>query len=105
LAAYYVHWTVGKLGDHGAIFDLIVGRWGNRATAADRHLVSLDFRVRGNGPAFMVIDAGGRPVNDPAIVGWAMTRAEVLGTPAAKQAFEIVDAILAQDNRLSKLVS
>ena len=65
LAAYYVHWTVGRVADHGANLDLIVGRWGEEATAADRRLVALEYRLLDRGPAVMVIDAarrGGRMI-------------------------------------------
>jgi hypothetical protein len=31
-AAYFVYWTAGDVDSHGAHFDLIVGRWGERAT-------------------------------------------------------------------------
>lgn len=104
LAAYYVHWTVGRMTDHGANFDVIIGRWGDGATAADRHLIALEYRVMDTGPAFMVIDAAGRPADDPGMVGRALARAQVIGTPDAKQVFEVVDAILAQDPRLAELV-
>lgn len=105
LAAYYVHWTVGRVADHGANFDLIVGRWGDRTAASDRQLIALEYRVLDRGPALMVIDAAGRPADSREMVGQALKRAEVIGTPAAKQAFEIIDAILAQDIRLAELVA
>ena len=28
VAAYFVHWTLGRVFDHGANFDLIIGAWG-----------------------------------------------------------------------------
>src|SRR5262245_58702006 len=61
LAAYFVQWTPGRVKDHGALFDLIVGRWGEGASAADRVAVTLDYRLLDDGPGFMVIDATGRP--------------------------------------------
>jgi len=27
-ATYFVHWTVGHVFDHGANFDVILGKWG-----------------------------------------------------------------------------
>ena len=38
---YYVHWTVGHVADHGAHIDLVLGRWGDGTTRADRYAVSL----------------------------------------------------------------
>src|SRR5436309_2288844 len=59
LAAYWMHWTVGHLSEHGANLDLILGRWGDGASAHDRVLVSLLHRQQPDGsPALMVIDAG-----------------------------------------------
>jgi hypothetical protein len=104
LAAYFVHWTVGRVTDHGANFDLIVGRWGEEATAADRALVALKYRLLENGPAFMVIDAQGRPAADTNLVGRVLRRDEVVGQPVAKQAFAVVDAVLAEDARVAELL-
>jgi hypothetical protein len=103
LASYFVHWTVGRIIEHGAHFDLVLGKWGDHTSPADRYLVSLEYRVLKSGPAFMVIDAAGRPADDPQLVSRALTRTEVIGTPIAKQAFEIVDALLAKDLRLAEL--
>ena len=51
----------------------------------------------------MVIDAETRPVADKSLVGKALRRDEVIGTPIAENAFAIVDAILAQDKRVAEL--
>lgn len=53
LASYFVHWTLNRVADHGANFDLIIGQWGDRATARDRSLVSLAYRLIEGGPQFM----------------------------------------------------
>jgi hypothetical protein len=103
LACYFVHWTLTRVSDHGANFDLIIGRWGEGAFAQDRVLVALEYRLLETGPAFMVIDAGGRPSASSDLAGRALSRAEVIGQPIAKQAFAIVDAILAQDARVAEL--
>src|SRR4029453_12650898 len=52
-AAYFVHWTLGRVAEDGAHIDLILGRWGARATEADRYAVSLEFRHTERGPALM----------------------------------------------------
>src|SRR5690349_11745131 len=56
IAAYFVCWTTGKP-DHGAAFDLILGKWGDGTTREDRYAVGLDFRVIEGSPQFMVVDA------------------------------------------------
>jgi hypothetical protein len=105
LASYFVHWTLTRVRDHGANFDLIVGRSGDGATARDRVLVALAYRVDETGPSFMVIDAADRPAAASDLVGRALAGEEVIGRPIAKQAFSIVDAILQQDARVAELLT
>jgi hypothetical protein len=104
LASYFVHWTLGRVADHGANVDLIIGRWGDEASASDRVLVALTYRLSESGPAFMVIDADGRTASSSELVGRALARAEVVGQPIAEQAFAIIDAVLAQDPRVAELL-
>jgi hypothetical protein len=104
LAAYFVQWTLSRVRDHRANFDLIIGRWGDGASARDRVLVALEYRVQQSGPSFMVIDAGDREAASSELVGRALTRKQVIGKPIAKKAFAIVDAILAQDPRVAELM-
>src|SRR5215468_3784985 len=56
VGAYFVAWTQGKP-DHGAAFDLILGKWGDSATKQDRYSTALDFRLIDGAPQFMVVDA------------------------------------------------
>jgi hypothetical protein len=104
LASYFVHWTVGRVSDHGANFDLILGNWGAKAIAADRRLVTLAYRLFETGPEFMVIDGHERPAANSELFGRVLRRSEVVGQPIAKQAFDAVDAILAQDARVLELL-
>ena len=104
VAAYFVHWTLGRVVEHGANFDLIIGRWGPGAEAVDRSLVALAYRLMEGGPAFMVIEAADRPAAGNALVGRSLRRSEVIGRPVATQAFSLVDAILAQDDRIAELL-
>jgi hypothetical protein len=104
VAAYFVHWTIGRVADHWPNFDLIIGRWGQGATPADRCMVALQYRLLENGPAFMVIDPDGRPSAKSELVSKALRRSEVIGSPIAAQAFGIVDAVLAQDTRVAELL-
>src|SRR5215468_11817086 len=63
-AAYYVTWTAGRI-DHGANFDLVLGKWGEGASPKDRSFVAAEFRWVPSGRSFMVIDAEGRPLATP----------------------------------------
>ena len=101
-AAYFVQWTVGGVLRHGAHVDLVLGRWGADATAADRFAVSLEYRRTPSAPEFMVIDATDRDVARH-LVSRAMTRNQVIGGPIAQQAFEIIDAIWLTDPRIGEL--
>jgi hypothetical protein len=103
-AAYFVQWAVGRVADHGALFDLILGRWGDGTTARDRVLVALDYRLTDCGPAFMVIESVGRPAAESDQIGRALARTEVVGQPIAEAAFTVADAVLAQDARVKKLL-
>src|SRR5262245_54709615 len=102
-AVYFVQWTAGSVVKHGANFDLVIGKWGDGATRSDRVAVSLAFRQTPDGPQFMVIDAADRDVAESDLAGRALRRDEVLGSPLAKRAFEIVDAVWLQDSRISEL--
>jgi hypothetical protein len=104
VAAYFVQWAIGRVPDHGALFDLVLGRWGEGTSATDRVLVTLDYRLTETGPAFMVVDSAGRPADDPDMVGQALTRAEVVGRPVACEAFPVADAVLAQDGRIAEVL-
>ena len=104
LASYFVHWTLNRVSDHGANFDLIMGNWGEHATAQDRCLVSLAYRLFEDGPQFMVIDGHDRPSAKSDLVGRVLRRDDVVGQPISKQAFAAVDAILADDTRLLELL-
>jgi hypothetical protein len=103
-AAYFVHWTLGKVADDGAHFDLILGRWGEGATPADRYAVSVEYRRTDRGPAFMVIDATTRPIARNELVTRALRRDEVVGTALAAHVFELVDAIWLTDRRISEVI-
>jgi hypothetical protein len=100
---YYVHWTIGAVARHGANFDLIVGDWGDKSGPDDRHLISLEFRIHQKKPGFMVIDSKGRPAADRKLAAKSLERKEVIGTPKAKEAFRMVDAIWLGDKRIKEV--
>jgi hypothetical protein len=103
VAAYYVNWTLGRI-DHGANFDLVVGKWGEGASLEDRSVVALAFQWSADGPQFIIIDAAGRPSAKPgALAATALRRDQVVGTPLASKAFEMLDAIWIQDERIGEL--
>ena len=102
LATYLVRWTDGHVLENGANFDFIIGEWGG-APASNRVAVSVQYRILDSGPAFMIIDATDRGISTSPMVGESLTRAEVIGTPLAKEVFAIVDAIWLQDERIRDL--
>jgi len=104
LAAYYVHWTLDHVREHGAHFDLILGEWGDSTTAQDRFAVSLDYRLLEGERGFMVIDAQPRAIAENVLVGRALDRSDIVGRPIAQDIFALCDAILEQDPRLAELV-
>src|SRR3954451_16089112 len=100
IAAYWMNWAVGHLGEPGANLDLVLGRWGDEASGEDRVAISLIHRQQPDGtPALMVIDAAERPVGNSELAVTALARADVVGTPLAAQVFALVDAIYEQDAR------
>jgi hypothetical protein len=102
IAAYFVGWTAQQP-DHGASFDLILGRWGGSAASQDRYVVALDYRIVDASGQFMVVDAEGRLPSGSDLAGSALKRSEVIGTPLAPQVFALVDAIVLGDQRLGEL--
>ena len=100
LAAYWMHWTVGHLSEPGANLDLVLGRWGDDATADDRFGVALIHHRQADGtPSLIVIDAADRPFSKGQLATTALSRAEVIGTPIAERVFSLVEAIYKQDGR------
>lgn len=97
VAAYFVSWTEGKP-DHGAAFDLILGKWGDSATKRDRYSTALDFRLIDGAPQFMVVDAENRATSGSPLVGTLLKRSDVIGTPIAAQAFAVIDAVYMSDS-------
>ena len=102
VAAYWMQWTVGHLDEPGANLDLVLGRWGDSATASDRAAVALLHRQQSDGSgALMVIDSRDRPCANGDIAATALARGDVIGSPLATQVFAIADAIFEQDERIS----
>jgi hypothetical protein len=102
VAAYFVGWAEQKP-DHGATFDLILGKWGDSATRLDRFAVALDYRIVEASPQFMIVDARDRLSSHGDLVSAALKRSDVIGTALAPQIFAVVDAIYMGDSRLEEL--
>jgi hypothetical protein len=100
IAVYIVDWTAGHFPELNANVDLIIGKWGDGSTAADRVAVSLEMTVMDERPTYMVIDSGSRVVAQSSLVGAALNRSDVIGTPRAAEVFAVIDVISEQDGRL-----
>ena len=70
IGAYFVAWTEDKP-DHGAQFDLILGKWGECSNNDDRYAIALDIRVMDGAAQFMVVDALDRATSASDLVGTA----------------------------------
>jgi hypothetical protein len=99
-AAYYVEWTPSH---RDALFDLIIGEWGESATADQRKAVSVAFKVLDSGPSFMVQDASARTIGSSSLASEALDRKDVIGSRIAEQVFQICDLIYVADPRISDL--
>src|SRR5690242_15164786 len=99
-AVYYVHWSLGKVAEHGAHFDLIILQWVEGKEDADRQTVSLEYQP---GLGVMVKDAGKRKIAQEKFAGKALSRDEVIGKPLAQQAFDIFDTIWLKDGRVAEV--
>jgi hypothetical protein len=98
---YYVSWTEDGP-EHDPAFDLVVGRWGEGATANDRVGVSLLYRASQR--SFMVVDASSRAFSkNQDLFSRGLDRSEVVGTQLAAVAFAAVDAIWLHDARVEEI--
>lgn len=98
-ACYFIEWTLGR-GDCGARFDVVIGKWFDGTTEDDRETVSLEYRPSERGPAFVHVDAAGRPAAE---VGRPTRGADVEGSPLANEVLTIARAILDTDERVREL--
>jgi hypothetical protein len=101
IAAYFVQWTLNKP-EHRAIFDLILGQWGEE-TKHNRQAISMEYRIFDGQGSFMVIDASTRETANSELVGVALNREQVIGKSIVERAFSIVDAIFMKDERIEEI--
>jgi hypothetical protein len=104
-AVHQVHWTTQQVARHGAEFYLILGRWGDGTTAADKFAVALHFFVESDRFGFMVVDADQTPMASHPLVGRALPRESVIDTPLAQEVFKLVDAIWLEDENISEVTN
>jgi hypothetical protein len=106
VASYFVTWVPGKaLAEHAAHMDLILGAWGEGTGAGERVAVSLVYSAEAQDSEMararrvQVIDAASRKIAKNPLVGAALGPDDVMGSPLAKTAFGIFDAVMTQDAR------
>ena len=102
LASYFVHWSVGHVFENGANIDVILGKWGEGTSAANRYAVGLEYRILDDGPSLMVKDAERTPTKST-LADHFLKRTDIIGDPLADMVFAICDAFLVQDQRLVAL--
>jgi hypothetical protein len=102
IAAYFVEWTPSHE-QRDAVFDLIIGTWGEGAGPEQRKAVSVAYRVLQTGPSFMVQDANARKIGSSSLVSEALNRSDVIGRPIAEKVFAVCDAVYIGDPRIAEL--
>jgi hypothetical protein len=103
-AVYYVRWTPERPDDKVGWL-LFIGRWGKATQPSDRRGVALLMRSDRWWPGFMVIDPQETPWrHEEGKLGLFLRRHEVVGQPIAQEAFDIVDQVLVQDERVTELL-
>ncbi len=77
-----------------------IGEWGEGATPADRVAFALELRDDGDQYGVGVTDASESPWCGAEIVGRILDRREALAHPMVREAFEVVDQALVDDEPL-----
>jgi hypothetical protein len=101
---YYVQWTLDQVERHGANIDLLIGSWGEDATAEDRVAVSLEYRIGARGPEFASIDPGDREHAKTGLANHNIPGRHVLGNLVGADSYAFTHAILGQDTRVKEIV-
>ena len=94
-----------QLNKHGADFYIILGHWGERASAAERFAVAVHYRADAGATGFMIVDADQTTMSSHPLVGRALSRNEVAGTPLAQEVFDLLDFIWHYDGRISEITT
>jgi hypothetical protein len=104
-AIYQVDWTTQQVARHGAEFYLLLGHFGEGTTPADKFAVALHFFVEPDRFGFMVVNADETRIASHPLVGRALRREEVVGTPLAQEVFDLVDAIWLEDGNIAEVTN
>lgn len=99
-AVYFVHWTKGHVAEKGALWNIVMGPWGEDATAEQRFVARLRYRA-GEGGGFMVEDAQAGELTT--LASNLLKRDDIIGRPLAKQIFDICDAVYLHDEAIKEL--
>ena len=81
----------------------MLGRWGVGTTAADRFAVAVRYRNDTEASGFMVVDADQTSIATHPLIGRALRRESVVGSPIAKEVFDLIDFIWLNDVRISEI--
>lgn len=98
--AYAVYFAAFSNNHPDRTFKLAVGlgRWGAGSAPADRIAFALDLRVIGDQFEVMVTDADQSHWGDATILGTMLDRTAALAHPWIRDAFHIVDRLVADDS-------
>jgi hypothetical protein len=88
---------------HGAEFYIVLGKFGEGTTAADKFAVALHFFVEPDRCGFAVVDAEKTSISSHPIIRRALSRADVIDTPLAQEVFDLVDAIWFEDENIAEV--
>jgi hypothetical protein len=99
VSAYCVKWTVDNP-EHPPWFLLSIGPWGDGTSGNDRVTVASILRFHESKPNFTVVNAEELEWRDESLVGFHLSREQVMGSPVAKTAFALIDEIVAHDPRV-----
>lgn len=102
-ALYQVHWTKNQIVKHGAEFYVVLGKFGERTTAADKFAVALHYFIEPDRSGFSVVDADKTAIASHPLVGRALARADVVDTPLAQEVFDLIDAIWLEDKNIAEV--
>lgn len=96
-AVYFIRWTDGHR-ERGAQLIVSIGGWGEGTLPRDRSAFGVECRVDTR-PSFMLVDADDLPWGTEELLGTKLTRADALAHPFKAEAFDILDALVAQEPR------
>ena len=100
---YRFNWTIGKIAEHGVTIEVIFGQWDNQKPRGDGYGIVIYYREDDEVCGFMIGNADDTSLAKHPLVGHAVRREEIAGTPVAKELFEAIDYIWLHDDRLKDI--